>query len=176
MIRVFPVKPLDEGADVNPRTGRPCVGPGRVWYRDDFDDPRQGGRYKHHACDLFALTGSLVLAPEAGEVYAVKLASEGGDGGNALRIFCPQSGRRYYFSHLAEPPAVDVGATVQAGQTIGKVGRSGNASRTCPHLHLGIRRAWRTDAGRVREGRAINPYPELRAVDPTTGHATPGSA
>lgn len=175
MIRVFPVKALPEGEpDQNPRTGRPCVGPGRVWYRDDFEDPRRGGRYRHHATDLFALEGSPVLAPEDGEVYAVKLASEGGDGGdggNAVRVFCPQSGRRYYFSHLSEPPVVQVGERVVAGQVIGKVGRTGNAEWTCPHLHLGIRRAWRTPSGRVREGRAINPFPELVAVDPTKGHA-----
>lgn len=177
MIRVFPVKPLDEGEpDQNPRTGRPCVGPGRVWYRDDFDDPRQAGRYRHEACDIFAITGSLVLAPEAGEVYDVRLAEDGGDGGNALRLFCEQSGRRYYFSHLHRAPRVEVGQRVEAGQVIGEVGKSGNARTTCPHLHLGIRRAWRAQNGRIREGRTLNPYPELVAVDPTKGHATDGDA
>src|SRR5262249_30584946 len=63
----------------------------------------------------------------------------------------------YYYAHLdAFAPWLQVGEPVAAGTTLGRVGNTGNARRTPPHLHFGIYRIglWRT--------RAVDPVPLLR--------------
>ena len=50
------------------------------------------------------------------------------------------------------PPEVFVGARVAAGDTIGFVGTSGNASSNAPHLHFEIR---------MSDGTSVNPHPVL---------------
>ena len=58
------------------------------------------------------------------------------------------------------PPGVFVGARVGAGDVIGFVGTSGNASYTAPHLHFEVR---------MPDGRSVNPYPLLTdKTSPTT--------
>jgi murein DD-endopeptidase MepM/ murein hydrolase activator NlpD len=57
--------------------------------------------------------------------------------------------------HLQSAPPVDVGDRVEAGERIGRVGRSGNAS-AC-HLHF---ETW-TAPGWFRGGKARDPRPAL---------------
>ena len=50
------------------------------------------------------------------------------------------------------PPEISVGARVSAGDVIGFVGTSGNASSNAPHLHFEVR---------MPDGRSVNPQPLL---------------
>jgi hypothetical protein len=86
------------------------------------------------ASDLFAPAGTAIRSVSDGRVSAV---SASGPGGNAL-IIHGLDGLDYYYAHLQESPSVQPGDYVAAGQDIGKVGNTGNASTTQPHLHLGI--------------------------------------
>lgn len=186
-MRVFPVSVVVPTGPYELRNGRgrPCP-PDRLWYRDDFAAPRAGGRYRHEACDVFAPEGSLVLAPESGEVIATQETPKGGLVVQVLSVDERGRGRRYLFSHLA---SIDVteGERVEPGSMLGTVGRTGNAVTTCPHLHLGIRKAWRDPrSGRVGLGEPVNPFPELAALLPmppgglhfrraSTGRGTPAA-
>jgi hypothetical protein len=167
-VEAFPVVALASATEErSPRTGRPC--PRRVSYVDGHDDAR--GAAVHEALDIFAPRGSEVRAPEAGEVIGVGTSAKGG---RWVRLWSPASNRTYYFSHLHDV-FVAAGRTVRAGERIASVGNTGNAARTCPHLHL--RAAKRRDAKRgaawVRMGPAVRLYEELSAVDPRGAGETP---
>ncbi|MCJ7780031.1 MAG: M23 family metallopeptidase, partial [Acidimicrobiia bacterium] len=63
------------------------------------------------------------------------------------------------------PLEVVVGANVAAGDVIGFVGTSGNASSTAPHLHFEVR---------MPDGTPVNPYPILTGkTSPTTLYVLP---
>lgn len=55
-------------------------------------------------------------------------------------------GVRYYGSHLLSvADGIEPGVNVMAGDILGKVGSTGSARGTSPHLHFGI--SWPTKAG-----------------------------
>jgi hypothetical protein len=132
--------------------------------RDDFGDPRSGGR-THEGNDLFAAKHHPLVAAVDGYVQYVVYpqASYGYSVG-----LVDADGYRYHYLHinndslgtdsgnggpkLAYAPGITAGAPVFKGQLIGWVGDSGNAERTSPHLHFEIR---------DRDGDPINPYPSL---------------
>jgi hypothetical protein len=58
-------------------------------------------------------------------------------GGNAVEIK-GTDGLYYYYAHLAADAMPAMGATVKAGQQLGIADSSGDASKTAPHLHIGI--------------------------------------
>jgi len=92
--------------------------------------------------DLFADRGTPVVAMRGGKV----LESGWNDvGGNSVLIQ-GDDGNQYYYAHFDQKPSVGVGETVSAGQFLGPVGNTGDASRTNPHLHIGIGPNIRTGA------------------------------
>jgi len=115
---------------------------------DGFGDPRAGGR-KHLGADVFSRHGVPVLAAETGVIvrsYSNPL------GGLSIILRGSRSRDSYYYAHQSAN-LVRSGQPVRAGQVIGRVGTSGNAAGTPPHLHF----EWWPDGVR-----ASDPYPMLR--------------
>lgn len=69
---------------------------------------------------------------------------------------------------------IDVGASVTAGQVLGKVGTSGSARGTAPHLHFGL--SWPTEKGdwKIRRG-VLLPYKYLKSWQ-KGGNLSPAAA
>jgi murein DD-endopeptidase MepM/ murein hydrolase activator NlpD len=99
-----------------------------------FGDPRDTGGREHHGVDIFAARGTPALAAADGWVRTVGLDNLGG---NVVWIWAPDRGQSHYYAHLDEQ-LVSEGRRVNAGDPIGRVGNTGNARGTSPHLHFGI--------------------------------------
>jgi murein DD-endopeptidase MepM/ murein hydrolase activator NlpD len=105
------------------------------------------GRTHHDypATDIFANCGLPVRAPIDGAILEVSRVDRfdsrnprGADKGGKSFSILGDDGVRYYGSHLGTVlDGIEAGKRVTAGQQVGTVGRTGNASNTC-HLHFGI--------------------------------------
>jgi Peptidase family M23 len=126
---------------------------GRPHYADDFGYVRPGKTHAHQGVDIFADLGAPVVAPDAG---IVRLTTD--PLGGQVFILSAQDGVRYYGAHLSAYAGSD--RPVIAGETIGYVGTTGNAQGTSPHLHF---------EKHPGGGAAVDPYPELYALDPSGG-------
>ncbi|HYH05993.1 MAG TPA: M23 family metallopeptidase [Thermoanaerobaculia bacterium] len=126
--------------------------------RDDFEQPRGGGRL-HGALDILAPRGTPVVAAVDGTIR--KLFNSGA-GGIAIYQFDEKQERVYYYAHL-ERYADDLaeGLYVEQGRVIGYVGTSGNAPADTPHLHFAIETL--TPEKVWWKGTPLNPYTLLTA-------------
>ena len=75
--------------------------------------------------------------------------------GNYVLIHGEGERRSYFYAHLSRPAAVRRGETVWEGESVGRVGETGNAAGTGCHLHFEIH----------AHGVAVNPEGELRRWD-----------
>ncbi|GAB3529719.1 hypothetical protein GCM10027443_09400 [Pontibacter brevis] len=118
-----------------------------------WGDPRDGGARLHEGVDIFAKRGTPAVASTDGVVSRVNVTPRGGK-----VVWLTDMARRQslYYAHL-DSQVVAAGQRVQAGDTLGFVGNTGNAITTGPHLHFGIYRFGRG---------ATNPFPYL--YEPTT--------
>jgi peptidoglycan LD-endopeptidase LytH len=118
-----------------------------------FGDPRDGGARPHEGIDIMAPRGTPVVAVTDGTITQV---ATNPIGGRVIWLSDSSSGLSYYYAHLDEH-LIHPGAFVQAGDTIGTVGNTGNASRAAPHLHFGIYRPGRIalDPGPLLAGAAV---------------------
>lgn len=100
-----------------------------VWGAD-----RDAGARRHEGIDIQAPRLTPTVAAAAGIVANV---SENNLGGKV--VFLRPAGKNYtlYYAHL-DQQLVQSGQSVQAGDTIGLIGNTGNAKHTAPHLHFGI--------------------------------------
>jgi murein DD-endopeptidase MepM/ murein hydrolase activator NlpD len=120
------------------------------WYRNDWGNPRSGGR-GHKGTDIFAPRGVNVIAVTSGTLRT----RTGGLGGIALWL-SGSDGNSYYFAHLDRwAGGIGNGTRVSQGQVIGYVGNSGNARGGATHLH------YQQHPG---GGSPINPYHTLVSV------------
>lgn len=117
----------------------------------------------HHdypATDLITKSGCRFVAPTSGIVDEVNRVDTWRSppnlgitrGGLSVSII-GNDGVRYYGSHLRSiPRSIEPGVAVKAGRFLGKIGTSGSARGTAPHLHFGI--SWPTppDTWWVRRG------------------------
>ncbi len=122
-----------------------CPVQGGVSFNDSWGAPRSGGR-RHKGVDMMAGFGTPVVAVVTGSVSF----NHDRLGGNAAYV--TGGGNTYYYAHLRG--FVGGNRTVQAGELIGYVGNTGDASGGPPHLHFEIRPGG---------GGAINPTPTVRA-------------
>ncbi|MFD2247317.1 M23 family metallopeptidase [Pontibacter ruber] len=111
-----------------------------------WGDPRDAGARRHEGIDVFAPRGTPVIASTAGVIRSV---STNPRGGKVVWLTDLSRGQSLYYAHL-DRQSVTPGQRVVAGDTLGFVGNTGNASSTAPHLHFGI---YRYGQG------ATNPYP-----------------
>jgi len=118
----------------------------------EFGALRSGGRV-HEGFDVVAACGKKLVAARGGRV--VRRGFDPELYGNYLLIKGRKTPRNYFYSHLQKPAEVGLKERVFTGQTIGKVGMTGNARTTGCHLHFEIR----------KHGYAIDPEPELRRWD-----------
>lgn len=116
-------------------------------FTDTWGAPRSGGR-SHKGTDLMAAYGAPVYAVAAGVVDTAYSSN----GGISLYLKAA-NGDRYFYAHNSKNLVGD-GERVQAGQLIARVGNSGNAASTAPHVHF----------EREVGGVAVNPYAFLRRL------------
>jgi hypothetical protein len=154
-VRVRPrPRPRPAHAPVTQSTGVfPVAGPHT--YGDGFGVNR--GDHIHMGQDMPAAEGTPLVSPRRGTVQATGYSASGA--GNYVVIRDSGRDRTYVFMHLESGSvAVSEGQSVAAGQRIGRVGSTGDA--TGPHLHfeewIG---AW------YGGGHAIDPLPDLRRWD-----------
>jgi murein DD-endopeptidase MepM/ murein hydrolase activator NlpD len=119
----------------------PVAGPSR--FVNDWGFPREGLRF-HQGTDLFAPRGTPVVAPVAGVASRVL----GSRAGRQVTLV-GSDGFTYVFAHL---DAFGAAGRVGPGAVLGRVGTSGNAAGSQPHLHFEIH---------ALDGTPINPYPVL---------------
>jgi murein DD-endopeptidase MepM/ murein hydrolase activator NlpD len=115
---------------------------GPVSATNGFGAPRPGG-HSHEGDDIFAATGTPVVAPVSGVVRRV----QGNIGGNAFYL-AGDDGTTYYGAHMSSYAGSP--GRVSAGTVIGTVGQTGDASTTPPHLHFEIH---------PNGGAAVDPWP-----------------
>lgn len=113
---------------------------------DDFGASRSYGYKRNHlGHDLMAATGTPVVAIESG---TVEIMGWNQYGGWRIGIRSMDKKRYYYYAHLRQNrpfhPDIAQGKTVNAGDVIGYVGRTGYSSNEntngieTSHLHLGM--------------------------------------
>lgn len=124
-----------------------CPVNGPVSFTDTYGAPRSGGR-RHQGVDMFAA----MRTPAAAIVDGVLLRRETNSLSGMSVYLKGNNGNEYFYAHLSGFSDVAPGQKVSAGQTIGYVGNSGNASGGAPHVHFEVREG----------GVTINPTPTAR--------------
>ena len=126
---------------------------------DPFGVGRPG--HIHQGQDIAAAEGTPIVTPHAGTVYWV--AYQASAAGYYV-VVAGDDGRDYVFMHLQEgSTAVAKGQAVTAGQRIGLVGHTGDA--TGPHLHFEI---WLNGWWASKASTPIDPLPDLQAWSAST--------
>jgi murein DD-endopeptidase MepM/ murein hydrolase activator NlpD len=123
-------------------------------YSDDYGAARHQG--SHEGNDIMADRGTPVVAVADGVIERMTRVETGLGG---IWIWLRDTrGNEYYYAHLVSiAEGLNAGSRVAVGQVIGAVGNTGDARATLPHLHFEIHPGG---------GGAVNPYTDLRAVDP----------
>ena len=138
--------PVADGARIFPIRGDYEYGEDGVNFGD------RGGA--HQGEDVFASCGTPLVAPEPGRVVFRKTQSRAG---NYLVIRGAESGEDLVFMHLERPARVGRGDRVRAGQRVGEVGDTGNATACLLHFEI-----W-TSPGWYEGGAPRDPRPDLKA-------------
>jgi murein DD-endopeptidase MepM/ murein hydrolase activator NlpD len=118
-----------------------------------FGDDR--GTHFHQGQDVFAATGTPLVAAKAGRVVYRQYQASGA--GNYV-VIRGDDGTDYVYMHMQFPGSVTPGQTVRAGQEIGRVGCTGRCYGS--HLHFEMWTARWYDGGRP-----FDPLPSLRKWD-----------
>ena len=160
--------------------------------------PVEGCKYSyahsHHdypATDILTNIGCNFVSPTSGVIDEINRVDRfswktnlGADRGGLSISIIGSDGVRYYGSHLsAIAPNLNHGDSVTAGELLGKIGNSGDAKGTAPHLHFGIswptpKNIWWVRRGELypwkfldawRAGKDANPYKSIKALEKKIG-------
>src|SRR5918994_2095982 len=134
----------------------PVPAPHEVSFSDSWHACRDGCSRRHKGNDLMAAEGTPAVAVESGMIAKVT-DKDVGKGGLSLWLL-GDSGNAYYYAHNSAN-LVRVGQRVARGQVIARVGHTGNAATTPPHIHFQINRCGELSSD---EPCTINPYELLR--------------
>lgn len=108
---------------------------GLAYWTDDWHACRDGCSRLHEGLDIFAQSGTPLVASADGFV-SQKLVGE--LSGISVEI-TDDAGVQYFYAHMsAWAEGIAVGQRVVTGQLLGYVGNTGNAISTPPHLHYEI--------------------------------------
>ncbi len=129
----------------NAGSGIVCPINGPRAFADTWGSGRSGGR-SHEGVDMMSPGGTPIVAVESGSVQFKTTRL----GGNSIWLN-GGSGTRYFYAHLSAWEGSS--RSVSQGEVIGYVGSTGNTSAN--HLHFEVHPGG---------GRAVNPYPYVRAV------------
>jgi murein DD-endopeptidase MepM/ murein hydrolase activator NlpD len=129
----------------NAGRGMVCPVAGPRAFGDTWGAARSGGR-SHEGVDMMSPGGTPLVAVESGSVQFKTTRL----GGNSVWLN-GNSGTRYFYAHLSAWEGSS--RSVSQGEVIGYVGATGNT--TANHLHFEVHPGG---------GRAVNPYPYVRAV------------
>lgn len=131
--------------------GAACPVAGPVSFVDSWGAARSGGR-GHRGVDMMAARGTPVAAIYDGTISRLSNSSLGG----ITFYMRSNAGDTYYYAHLDGYAAgVGAGMSVSAGQVLGYVGSTGNATAAYPHLHFEYHPGG---------GSAVNPYPLVKSI------------
>jgi murein DD-endopeptidase MepM/ murein hydrolase activator NlpD len=110
----------------------PVAGPHS--FIDSFGFPRSGGRH-HKGNDIMAATGTPLVACVSGTIERT-CPYDRSLGGITIYLR-GDNGDIFYYAHLsAIEDGIEPGVRVNAGDLIGFVGYTGNASSSAPHVHF----------------------------------------
>ena len=98
----------------------------------------------HTGIDIGAKQGSSIKAPIGGVVTKNIPASKSHGFGNVVAVK-DKNNAEHYFGHMENTSNKKVGSTIKPGDSLGRVGSTGNS--TGPHLHYEVR----------QNGQAVNP-------------------
>ncbi|HTK15287.1 MAG TPA: M23 family metallopeptidase [Acidimicrobiia bacterium] len=124
-----------------------CPVQGPVSFTSTFGAPRGG--HTHKGVDMFAATGTPLVAVVAGSMFF-----QSDELGGLAAYVTGNDGTTYYYAHLND--YVGGNRSVSTGELIGHVGNTGDASGGASHLHFEIRPGG-------PNGAAIDPYPTVAA-------------
>ncbi|MFO7293655.1 MAG: peptidoglycan DD-metalloendopeptidase family protein [Actinomycetes bacterium] len=132
--------------------GAACPVQGPVSFVDSWGAARSGGR-AHQGVDMMAARGTPVAAIYDGTI--TRTGSGSALGGITIWMRS-NAGDSFYYAHLDSiADGISSGVKVSAGQIIGYVGSTGNASAAYPHLHFEYHPGG---------GGAVNPYPLVKSI------------
>lgn len=132
--------------------GEACPVAGPVSFVDTWGAPRSGGR-GHQGVDMMAARGTPVAAIYDGTITSM---GSGSSLGGITLWMRSVAGDTYYYAHLdGFADGISGGDGLTAGQVIGYVGSTGNASPSYPHLHFEYHPGG---------GGAVNPYPLVKGI------------
>jgi hypothetical protein len=134
----------------------PVPAPYDVSYSDSWHACRDGCSRQHKGNDLMAAEGTPVVAVESGVIAKVD-GTDDGNGGLSVWLL-GDSGVAYYYAHNSANLVV-ADQRVARGQQIARVGHTGNARTTPPHIHFQINRCGELSSA---EPCTVDPYRPLR--------------
>jgi hypothetical protein len=103
---------------------------------ENFADPRDGGDRSHEGLDIMAPRGAYVVSPTEAVVRSIGTGDRSGK-----YVYTANPGdETFRYMHLDDvADGLRVGDELDAGDLIGYVGNTGNASGGAPHLHFETR-------------------------------------
>lgn len=131
-----------------PSIAFPVAGKGNRDVQSFWGASRDGGGRSHEGVDIFAPRGTPIVAVTDG--FITRTGNQG-LGGKQVWLRDGILGNSYYYAHL-DSILTEGGKQVKTGDTLGRIGNTGNAAGGPTHLHFGI----------YTTGGAVDPYPYLR--------------